>query len=175
MGFLTWLEETAYAQWILTSAVGWPLMLSLHALGLAIVVGTVFALNLRMHGFFRGLPYSALHNLMGIGWIGIYLNIFTGLSVFLTRPVGYMGSNPFRVKILFIILGIVVLVQTRKLLLREAAGAFECNHACDRGAVLLDRCRGQRPPDRLYRLRLIITPDSIDAAVPRLELGVVAI
>jgi hypothetical protein len=121
MAFLEWLEATAYAQWILTSASGWPLMLSLHAFGLAIVVGVVFSLNLRMYGFFRTLPYTSLHGLMGIGWIGIGLNIFTGLSVFLTRPAGYLGSNPFRVKILFIVLGIVVLVYTRKMLAREAA------------------------------------------------------
>ncbi|HUF73971.1 MAG TPA: hypothetical protein VMR74_13860 [Gammaproteobacteria bacterium] len=121
MGFLERLEQTAYAQWILTSAVGWPLMLSLHALGLAIIVGVVFSLNLRMYGFFRVLPYTSLRGLMGIGWIGIILNIFTGVSVFLTRPVGYMASNPFRVKILCIVLGIVVLVYTRKMLAREAA------------------------------------------------------
>lgn len=122
MGFLERLAETAYAQWILTSIYGWPLMLSLHALGLAIIVGVVFSLNLRMFGFFPSLPYTSLHGLMGIGWIGIVLNIFTGLSVFLTRPVSYMASNPFRVKILFIVLGIVVLVHTRKVLARDAAG-----------------------------------------------------
>lgn len=121
MGFLEGLEQTAYAQWILTSANGWPLMLSLHALGLAIIVGVVFSLNLRIYGFFRGLPYTSLHGLMGIGWIGIILNIFTGISVFLTRPAGYLASNPFRVKILFIIFGIIVLVYTRKILAREAA------------------------------------------------------
>jgi hypothetical protein len=122
MGFLTWLENTGYAQWILTSASGWALMLSIHALGLAIVVGVVFALNLRMLGLYRSLPYTSLRSLMGIGWIGIALNIFSGLSVFTTRPVQYVQSTPFIIKILFIVLGIAVLVYTRKTLAREAAG-----------------------------------------------------
>lgn len=121
MGFLTWLEENWYAQWILTSAKGWPLMLSLHAFGLAIILGVMFALNLRLLGWYRSLPYTSLHSLMGIAWIGIWINVFTGLSVFLTRPLGYLTSIPFLVKIGFIILGIVVLIYTRKTLAREAA------------------------------------------------------
>jgi hypothetical protein len=122
MGFSEWLENTGYAQWILTSSTGWPIMLSIHAFGLAIVVGVVFALSLRMLGFYRSLPYTSLHGLLGIAWIGIYLNIFSGLSVFTTRPAQYLQSTPFIIKILFIVLGIVALVYTRKTLAREAAG-----------------------------------------------------
>ena len=39
---LIWLENTAYSQWILTGLTGWPLVLSMHAIGLAIAVGMVF-------------------------------------------------------------------------------------------------------------------------------------
>jgi len=118
---LTWLEETGYSQWILVSPVGWPLMLTLHAFGLAIIVGVVFSLNLRLLGLYRTIPYTALHGLMGIGWIGIWINIFTGLSIFITRASDYLTSIPFIVKILFIALGIANLVYTRKVLAREAA------------------------------------------------------
>ncbi|MDX1562093.1 MAG: hypothetical protein R3305_04165 [Gammaproteobacteria bacterium] len=121
MGLLGWLEATAYSQWILTSAVGWPLMLALHAFGLAIILGVVFSLNLRLIGFYRSMPYSALHGLMGIAWIGITINVFTGLSIFLTQASDYITSIPFLVKITFIALGIVNLVYTRKTLRREAA------------------------------------------------------
>lgn len=121
MGFLDWLESTAYAQWILTSATGWPLMLSIHAFGLAIILGVMFALNLRMLGLYRSLPYTSLHGLMGIAWVGIYINIFSGLSVFLTRPAEYLTSGPFLFKMFCIAVGIVILVYTRKILSREAA------------------------------------------------------
>lgn len=122
MAFLNWLESNWYAQWILTSATGWPLMLSLHAFGLAIILGVMFALNLRLLGFYRSLPYSSLYGLMGIAWIGIWMNIFTGLSVFLTRPGGYLTSIPFLLKMGFIAMGIIILIYTRKTLSREAAG-----------------------------------------------------
>jgi hypothetical protein len=122
MAFLNWLESTGYAQWILVSSVGWPLMLSLHAFGLAIIIGVVFALNLRMLGLYRTIPYTALHGLLGIAWVGIGLNIFTGVSIFFTQASSYVTSIPFIVKITFIVLGIVNLVITRKTLAREAAG-----------------------------------------------------
>jgi hypothetical protein len=122
MAFLTWLESTAYAQWILVSSVGWPLMLSLHAFGLAIIIGVVFAMNLRLLGLYRTLPYTALHGLMGIAWIGITINVFTGLSIFFTQANSYITSLPFIIKITFIALGIANLAYTRKTLRREAAG-----------------------------------------------------
>ena len=34
---LSWLESTAYSEWIVAGLVGWPLMLSMHAVGLAIL------------------------------------------------------------------------------------------------------------------------------------------
>lgn len=118
---MNWLESNAYAQWILTSATGWPLMLSIHAFGLAIILGVTFALNLRLLGWYRTLPFSSLYGLMGIAWIGIALNIFSGLSVFLTRPASYLQSNPFIFKILCIVIGIVILVYTRRMLRNDAA------------------------------------------------------
>lgn len=121
MALLNWLESTGYAQWILVSSVGWPLMLSLHAFGLAIILGVVFALNLRMLGLYNSLPYTELHDLLGIAWIGIALNIFTGLSIFMTQASSYVTSIPFIVKITFIVLGIVNFVMTRKVLARDAA------------------------------------------------------
>ena len=120
MGLLNSLESTSYAQWILVSAVGWPLMLSLHAFGLAIVVGVVFSLNLRILGLYDSIPFTALHGLMGIAWIGIALNIFTGFSIFMTQASSYVTNIPFLFKLLFIALGIVNLVYVRKILRREA-------------------------------------------------------
>ena len=120
--FLTWLENTGYSEWILTSAEGWPLMLTIHAIGLAIIVGIVFAMNLRMLGFYSTIPLTALDEFLRIAWIGIVLNIITGLSIFMTQAVSYVHSAPFLMKISFIILGIINLVYTQKILRREAAG-----------------------------------------------------
>jgi hypothetical protein len=121
MGFLSWLESTAYSEWIVSGLTGWPLMLSMHAVGLAFIVGMMLTLNLRVLGFFKPIPYSSLHGLMGIGWIGIGMNVFSGLSLFMAQATFYVTSPPFIVKITFIILGIANLHYMQKVLKREAA------------------------------------------------------
>ena len=116
---LIWLENTAYSQWILTGLTGWPLVLSLHAMGLAIAVGMVFAMSLRLLGLYTSVPISSVNTLLNFAWIGIALNIFSGFSLFMTQASFYVTSPPFLVKITAIILGIVVLVITQKTINRE--------------------------------------------------------
>ena len=121
MEFLSWLEELAYSQWIVAGLTGWPLMLSMHAVGLAIIVGVMLALNLRLFGLFKPIPFTALHDLMAIGWIGIALNVFSGVSLFVAEANQMVNSVPFRWKILFVILGIGILYHMQKILKRDAA------------------------------------------------------
>jgi len=119
MGLLMWLENTAYAQWILTGLTGWPLVLSMHAVGLAIAVGMIFAMNLRILGLYRTIPMGTVHKLLNFAWIGIGLNIFSGFSLFMTQASYYVTSPSFLVKISAIIAGIVLLVLTQKRMDRE--------------------------------------------------------
>lgn len=121
MEFLSWLESTAYSDWIVSGLTGWPLMLSMHAVGLAIIVGVAFTLNLRLLGLFKPIPISALHGLFSVGWIGIAINVFSGLSLFMAQATFYVTSPVFLVKITFIVLGIANLHYTQKVLKREAA------------------------------------------------------
>ncbi|MED5535886.1 MAG: DUF6644 family protein [Pseudomonadota bacterium] len=121
MALLSWMESTAYSEWIVAGLVGWPLMLSMHAVGLAIVVGIVLVLNLRMLGLFRPIPYVAISDLMTYAWIGIALNIFSGFSLFMAQATFYITNFPFLTKISFIILGIANVHYTQKVLRREAA------------------------------------------------------
>ena len=111
---LTWLENTGYAQWILTGLTGWPLVLTIHAVGLAIAVGMIIAMNLRILGLYKAIPLSTVHKLLAFAWVGIALNIFSGFSLFMTQASYYVTSPPFIVKLSAIIAGIVLLVFTQK-------------------------------------------------------------
>ncbi len=136
MGFLSWMESTAYAQWIVTGLIGWPLVLSMHAIGISIIVGVMFALNLRLFGLFKPIPYTSLHGLMAIGWIGIALNVFSGLSLFVAQASFYVTNFPFLFKITFVILAIGSLYHMQKLLKRDAA-SWEAAGAVPRQGVML--------------------------------------
>jgi len=132
---LTWMENTAYAQWILTGLTGWPLVLTIHAMGLAVAVGMIFAMNLRILGLYRTLPLSATHTLLNFAWIGIALNIFSGFSLFMTQASFYVTSPPFLVKITAIIAGIVLLVITQKTMAAEFS-SWETNGVSSKGRKL---------------------------------------
>ena len=60
MGFFELLEETSIALWVGESLRGYPIMLSLHAVGLSIVVGIFTMLNLRILGLLKDNELSAL-------------------------------------------------------------------------------------------------------------------
>ena len=60
MGFLAWLEATGLAEWARSSSEGYPSMITLHAFGMAIMVGLSLALDLRLLGKFAGIPYTGL-------------------------------------------------------------------------------------------------------------------
>jgi hypothetical protein len=120
MAFLSWLESTAYAGWILFGT-GWQIMLTLHALGLATVVGTALLIDLRILGWYKPIPYTSLAELLGLAWIGIWINIFSGLSLFTSQATMYVTSVSFLLKISLVILGIINVLYLRKTLKREAA------------------------------------------------------
>ena len=136
MGLLTWMESTGFSEWILTSTTGWPLMLSIHAIGLAIVVGVIFSMDLRVLGLYGTIPYTSLYGLLRIAWIGIIMNVITGFSIFMTQATMYVTSLPFLLKITFIILGIANLVYTQKVLKRDAAAWQAAGKVPQLGIVL---------------------------------------
>jgi hypothetical protein len=136
MAFLQWLESTGYSDWILTSPWGWPIVLSAHVVGLALVVGVMISLNLRLLGLYGSIPYTAVHDLMNLAWIGIAMNIFTGLSLFMAQATMYVQNMPFLVKISFVILGIISLVVLQKTLRREAAAWQAAGAVTQNGRVL---------------------------------------
>ena len=124
MGFLSWMEGTAYSEWIVAGLLGWPMMLSMHAIGLAAIVGIMFAINLRMLGFFKPIAYTGLSPLLSFGWVGIAVNVFSGLSLFMAQATFYVTNPPFLFKITFVILGIANLHVTQRVL-RQGAAAWQ--------------------------------------------------
>ena len=77
MSFLYWLEESMLGVWVGQSW-GYPLVLSCHAVGMAVVVGTVIMINLRLLGFARAMPVSFFLELSRVTLLGVILNIASG-------------------------------------------------------------------------------------------------
>ena len=110
-----WIENSALAIWVGESLWGYPIMLGMHAVGLAIVVGIFVMLDLRMLGVIRGVSFAAFQSLFRLAWLGLIVNTLSGSALFSSQATTFVDSVPFLTKITGVILGVVfgILIQCR--------------------------------------------------------------
>lgn len=109
MESLIWLEESGLGVWVRESMWGYPFILASHAIGMAIVVGVITMLDLRVLGFASRIPLKSINSLFTIAWIGFVLNFLSGLLLFCTDAERFFFQTVFQIKILLIILGAIAL------------------------------------------------------------------
>ena len=106
MNTLQWIEDTAFSDWVLTSIVGFPLMLSLHAVGMAVSVGLILVFSLRLLGLFKFVSHVFLRRALPVAWAGLAVNFLSGTALFAPRGVEYVGDPAFLTKMVLIVLGV---------------------------------------------------------------------
>src|SRR5690606_37493598 len=86
----------------------WPICEILHFAGMALLIGTIGFVDIRILGFGKGLPISALERLLPIGIAGFVVNAVTGFVFVAGNPVGgslaYLENLAFQLKMLLILL-----------------------------------------------------------------------
>jgi hypothetical protein len=100
------LQNSAFAHWVQMSA--YPTVITLHAIGLAILVGLLTVIDLRVLGVARQLPLPALRPMMRVVWIGFCINAASGALLFCIDARKDFHSDLFRIKMLVIALGLVL-------------------------------------------------------------------
>ena len=78
----------------------WPVVESLHFIGLCLLVGAIGSFDLRLLGVARRVPIAAVHRLIPWGIAGFVLNACTGLLFVLTEPDQYIFNPSFHLKVL---------------------------------------------------------------------------
>jgi uncharacterized membrane protein len=89
---------------MLVSKYWWAFMMDLHFIGLALLIGTVGVLNLRILGFEKRLTGASLHRLMPWAMAGFGINVLTGTLAFIGMPAYYTFDAAFWLKILAVLL-----------------------------------------------------------------------
>ncbi len=113
---LEWLDTLSYATWVRESLYGWAIVLTLHAFGNAMVVGFIFLIGLRLIGMFRTIPYNSLNDaLIPTIWIGFAIQLFSGFSLFLTKPTRYGADALFLTKMGFVLGGVILTLYFQKI------------------------------------------------------------
>ena len=97
-------KPSKFTDLMLVSKYWWAFMMDLHFIGLALLIGTVGILNLRVLGFEKRLTGASLHRLMPWAMAGFGINVLTGTLAFIGMPSYYAFDAAFWLKILALLL-----------------------------------------------------------------------
>ena len=100
MAFFRSLQNSTFTEWLLGSDSIWtyPTVLTLHTVGMAILVGASFVINLRVLQIAGAIPLRRLLPLYRFIWIGFAINLLSGLMLFVTEAADRVVDPVFYVK-----------------------------------------------------------------------------
>ncbi len=121
MGIFTWLESSQLASWVGISLWGYPISLTAHSIGMAIMVGIVAIIDLRVAGFFSSISLSSLRTALKFAWLGFIVNLISGFALFTVQASYFVGHTAFLVKVGAIVLAVINAVILQKMLTANSA------------------------------------------------------
>ena len=93
-----WLESTPLALWVSLSFWAYPVLLSVHIIGLSIVAGIYAMRDLRCLGVVSEPPLSLFVRLHRLALAGLALNVVSGFLLFSSQATVLIESVPFLIK-----------------------------------------------------------------------------
>lgn len=108
---LSSLSELALINLIRQSALAYPALSALHILGIALLLGNILLLDLRLLGVLRQSALSDLFKLFSrFAGIGLLLAIGSGVLLFSVQPLQYLSNQAFLLKMLLLALALLNLL-----------------------------------------------------------------
>ena len=81
----------------------WATCETLHFIGLSLLLGVVFLVDLRVLGVVRGVSFTSLHRLLPWAALGFGVNVVTGMMFFAGIPTQYIHNATFYWKIALVL------------------------------------------------------------------------
>lgn len=113
--FLHALQNSAFSAWVVGSDTIWayPMILTMHTVGLGIVVGAAVIVDLRLLGVGPAIPLDEVKRVFPIFWVGFFINLVSGVMLFVSEAEDKAAQPVFLVKLLLIAIGVVVTARIR--------------------------------------------------------------
>lgn len=109
-----WVAGTAFADWATGSSLAYPVANTVHVLALALLLGGIGILDLRVIGFFRRVPLQPLADaLIPIAAGGVAILAASGAILFAADATALTASDTFRIKLVLIALALANVVLFR--------------------------------------------------------------
>jgi hypothetical protein len=104
LSFFAWLEGTAISEWVRESPslFGFPFILYLHTLGLALIAGLSSAVAIWILASKGQLTRLPLVNFFPLMWIGLAINVVSGIALLAAYPAKAMTNPVFYIKLIAI-------------------------------------------------------------------------
>jgi len=106
-----------------------PLMLSLHAIGMGLAAGINGALALRLLGVAPVVPVSEMKRFFPVMWAGVWVNGLSGLALLIAYPTKALTNPVFYVKLALVALALAISMSIGRRVFQpsaapEAGGAW---------------------------------------------------
>jgi hypothetical protein len=134
--FLVWLETTSFSTWMRESpsVLAFPAILSLHTIGMGLVVGLIAMIDLRVLGVASRVPLLETRRFLRIIWFGFWLNAVSGVALLIGYPTKALTNPVFYAKLGFIALGLAGFKWMRNIVFRDPA--FDMSPVSRKGRIL---------------------------------------
>ena len=118
---LEWIETTQLGLWLRESPSVWafPTVLTLHTVGLAVLIGASWVLDLRLLGVGRQVPLTAFRWVFPTIAVGLIINLLTGVLLFIKNAATWGVALPFFIKMGLVVASVATLLPIRSLVLRS--------------------------------------------------------
>ena len=132
MALLTWLEALPLSVWVHESPSIWaqPTVMTLHTMGMGVLVGACWLLDLRLLGMTGdNIPLSSFRWVFRAVAISLVVNVITGVLLFMARATTWGTAFPFLVKILLVVASAATVLPIRNYVLQSAPEQRVGSHA----------------------------------------------
>lgn len=105
-GLLTTIERSGFGEWVRLTPHLYPILMSLHVVGIALLVGPAIAVDLRLLGVARNVvPVTVVTRyLLPISHVGFAVAALTGLTMFsgVAVTVGMSAAAPWKLSLVIV-------------------------------------------------------------------------
>jgi hypothetical protein len=114
--FLASIEATPFSAWLRESGSIWayPTVLTLHTIGLGILVGGHWVVSLRLLGQGRDVPLATFERLFKYMWAGFWVNLASGVLLLAADASTKVTQQIFFLKMAFVVAGAILVVAMRR-------------------------------------------------------------
>ena len=117
------IEESGLSTWIRDSPsiFAFWFIISLHAIGMGLLVGASAVIDLRILGVAKDLPLFPLKGLYRVIWIGFAIQVVSGTLLLIAYPTKALTNPDFYLKLTLVAVAVVVMQKLKTKVFEDAS------------------------------------------------------